>query len=97
MKLLATAILFTLCTSVSAQDGELFTKAKEHQLSNIDKRIFFLNELRSCVSGVSDKEGMKKCRDDHKTKMKALKGENESWRESIKVERKTKREDRKKK
>ena len=42
MKFLTTAILLTICTSVFAQDGELFAKAKEHHLANLDKRIVYL-------------------------------------------------------
>lgn len=96
MKLLTTIFLFTLSVSISAQDGELFTKAKEQQLSNIDKRITYLNELKSCLAGASDKSGLKKCREDHKAKVESLKNDNESWKEGMKSERKSKREARKK-
>jgi hypothetical protein len=91
MKILTTTILLTLCTTVSAQNGELFAKAKEHQIANIDKRISYLNELKSCISGSSEKESVKKCREEHKTKMETLKEGNESWKEGMKTERKTKR------
>ncbi len=96
MKILTTAILLTLCTSVSAQDGELFAKAKEHHLANLDKRIAYLQEQKSCASTATTKDAIKACRDAHKTKMQALKGENEGWKEGVKSERKTKREERKK-
>jgi hypothetical protein len=91
MKFLTTTILLTLCTTVSAQNAELFAKAKEHQIANIEKRISYLNELKSCISGSSEKEGIKKCREEHKTKMETLKEGNESWKEGMKAERKTKR------
>ncbi len=95
MKFLAIAVLFSLCTSVSAQDGEMLAKAKEHQLANIDKRITSLNELKGCISGAANKEAMQACRATHKTQMKALKDANDSWKTSLKSVKKTKRESRK--
>ena len=97
MKFLTTAVLLTICTSVSAQDGEMFTKAKEHHLSNLDKRIGLLQEQKSCASSATTKDAIKACRDAHKTQMNALKEGNESFKEGMKSERKTKREERKKK
>lgn len=97
MKILLTAILFSLCSSVSAQDGEVFTKVKEQHLANLDKRIALLQEQKACASSATTKDAMKACRDAHKTQMKALKSENEGWKEGMKSERKTKREERKKK
>ncbi len=97
MKFLTTAILLTLCTSVSAQDGELFAKAKEHHLANLEKRISYLQEQKACATSATTKDALKACRDTHKSKMEALKGENESWKEGMKSEHKAKREERKKK
>ncbi len=97
MKTLLTAILFSLCSSVSAQDGEMFAKAKEHHLANLDKRISLLQEQKSCASSATTKDALKACRDTHKSQMKALKDSNESFKEGMKSERKTKREERKKK
>lgn len=96
MKFLTIAVLFSVCTSVFAQDGEMFAKAKEHALSNIDKRIGHLNEMKSCVGSATNKDGIKSCRDAHKAQIKSLKDGNEGWREGMKTERKTKREERKK-
>lgn len=96
MKFLTIAVLFSLCSSVSAQDGEMFAKAKEHALSNIDKRIGYLNELKSCVSQAANKDAIKACRATHKTQVKALKDGNESWKEGMKSERQAKREAKKK-
>lgn len=97
MKFLTIAVLFSVCSSVSAQEGEMFAKAKEHALSNIEKRQGYLSELKSCVSGASNKEAMKSCRQKHKEQVKSLKDANESWREGMKSEMKTKREERRKK
>ncbi|MES2527628.1 MAG: hypothetical protein V4598_11100 [Bdellovibrionota bacterium] len=97
MKTLLTAILFTLCTSVSAQDGEMFAKAKEQHLSNLDKRIALLQEQKTCASAATTKDAMNACRDAHKTAMKSLKESNESFKEGMKSERKSKRDERKKK
>jgi len=91
LKLFTTVILLALCSSVSANDGEMLSKVKMQATANIDKRISYLQELKSCVSAATDKEGMKKCRADHKTKVKTLKDENESFRGSMKEERKAKR------
>ena len=97
MKILLTAILFSLCSTVSAEEGEMFAKAKEQHLSNLDKRISLLQEQRSCASTATTKDALKACRDAHKTKIEALKESNEAFREGMKSERKAKREERKKK
>ncbi len=89
MKFLTCALLISLCTSVSAQN-EVLAKAKEHALSNIDKRIGYLNELKSCISNAANKEGMKTCRATHKTQMKGLKDTNKAWRETVRSEKKKK-------
>ena len=95
MKFLTTAILLTICTSVFAQDGELFAKAKEHHLANLDKRIVYLQEQKTCASAATTKDAIKACRDAHKAKIQSLKGENEGWKEGMQSERKTKRDARK--
>ncbi len=87
MKFLTFAVVFSLCSSLSAQDGEMLGKAKEHQLSNIDKRISSLNELKVCISGAANKEAMQACRATHKTQMKALKDANESFSKQMKSSR----------
>lgn len=97
MKFLTIAVFFSICSSVSAQEGELLAKAKEQQLSNIDKRIGHLNELKTCISGASNREAMQACRATHENQMKSLKEANDSWKEVMKSERKAKREERKKK
>lgn len=91
MKLMTAVLFLTVCSSVSANEGDMLAKAKEHATSNIDKRIGFLQELKSCVSSATDKGSMKKCREEHKSKVKSLKDENESWREGMKEERKAKK------
>jgi hypothetical protein len=90
MKFLTIAVLFSICTSVSAQNNEVLAKAKEHALSNIDKRIGYLNELKSCISNAADKAGIKSCRATHKTQVSGLKDTNKAWRETMKAERKQK-------
>ncbi len=96
MKFLTFAVLFSICSSVSAQNAEVLAKAKEHALSNIDKRIGYLNELKSCISNAANKENIKTCRASHKTQVKGLKDKNKAWRESVKTERHTKRVESKK-
>ena len=91
MKLFSTVILLTLSSAVFANEGEMLAKAKEHQQANIDKRISWLQEMKSCVSGAADKAAMKKCHQDHKAKMETLKDENESWRDNMREERKSRR------
>lgn len=91
MKLMSAVFFLALCTSVSANEGEMLAKAKEHATSNIEKRIGYLQELKSCISAATERGSMKKCRDDHQTKMKSLKDENESWMEGMKAERKAKK------
>lgn len=91
MKFLSVVFILSLCTSVSAQDGEMFAKRKEHALVNIDKRIGFLQEMKSCISSATDKDGIQKCRQDHKEKMKSIKDENADWKEGRKAERAAKK------
>ena len=87
MKFMTTIIFSVFCLGVFAQDGEVFAKTKEHHLSNLDKRISYLQEQKACAAASTDKNGMKACRDAHQAKVKALKGENEGWRNSMKSER----------
>lgn len=91
MKIFSTVILLALTSAVFANEGEMLAKVKEHQLANIDKRIGWLQEMKSCVSGAADKAAVKKCHQDHKAKMESLKDENESWRDGMKEERRAKR------
>lgn len=98
MKFLTAVFLFALCGPVSAQEkNEMFAKAKEQALSNVDKRISSLNEMKSCFSGATNQEGMKACRKKHKEQMEALHESNEARRKEMKSERKARREKRKKK
>lgn len=89
MKIFTAIILFSMC-SFSFAEGEVLAKAKEHALSNINKRINYLNELKSCISNAPNKEGMKACRETHKSQLKTLKDTNKAWRESKNQERKRK-------
>lgn len=96
MKFLLSAILFTTCATVSAQENEMFTKAKEHAMSNVDKRIGYLNEMKTCFSSATNKEGMQACRKTHKAQLDALEDSNEAWREGRKSARKARKEAKKK-
>ena len=75
----------------------MFTKAKEHAMSNVDKRIGYLNEMKSCFSSATNQEGMKACRKTHKSQIDALEESNESMRSKMRSERKARKEAKKKK
>ncbi len=87
MKFLTTIIVSVFALGAFAQDGEMFAKAKEHHLSNLDKRISYLQEQKTCASAATNKDGIKACHAAHKTKVQALKGENESWKSGMKSEK----------
>lgn len=89
MKLLTTVIVSVFSLGVFAQDAEMFAKVKEHHLSNLDKRIGYLQEQKTCAAAATDKAGIKACRDAHQAKVKALKGENETFRSTTKSMKRT--------
>ena len=91
MKFVAIVFVMTLASVAFAEEGEMLAKVKEHSLSNIDKRITYLQEMKSCVSSAADKAAMKKCHEEHKTKVGALKDENETFRDGMREERKARR------
>ncbi len=87
MKFLTAVILSAFSLGVFAQNGEMFTKAKEHILSNLDKRISWLQEQKTCTAAATDQAGIKACRDAHQAKVQTLKGENESFKSGMKAEK----------
>jgi hypothetical protein len=91
MKFLSAVVLFSLSLTAFAQDAEMIAKIKEHKLANIDKRIGYLNELKSCVSAAQNKDAFKTCHQTHKAQVKTLKDSNEGWREGMKAERQAKK------
>lgn len=98
MKFLTVVAFISLSSFVFAQDQEKpFDEVKQHRLSNIDKRIGYLNELKSCVGSSTDHASMKKCNETHKAEMQALKSENSGWRSSKKAEWQAKKAQRKNK
>jgi hypothetical protein len=74
--------LFLLALPAFAE-GPNFESNKAEALKNIDERISKMQAHKACVSGASDKEAMKACRE----KMK-------DWREGEKEERMEKRKER---
>lgn len=96
MKTVLAVFLLAGSLSALAQENEMFQKVKGQRLSNIDKRLGYLQELKSCVSSSTDRGTMKSCDEAHKSKLKALKDSNEGFREGMKSERESRREARKK-
>lgn len=88
MKLLMMFAL--LSTSVFAQEEDL-SKAKEHMISSLDKRIALMQETKACVSAAANKEALKACKSQWKEKRQALKEEMKSKRQGWKKERKEKK------
>lgn len=91
MKFLSAVVLVSLSITAFAEDAEMIAKVKEHKLANIDKRIGYLNELKSCVSSAQSREAFKACHEKHKSQMVSMKDSNEDWREGMKAERKSKK------
>jgi hypothetical protein len=96
MKFLTTVLLFSVCAHLSAQtatapsasgQGQNMEEMKQHRLGNIDKRIGYLNELKSCISAATTKDAFRACEQTHKQEIQALKSGNESWRQGRKAAR----------
>lgn len=92
MKFLAAVFLLSLSPSLLADEHDKpFDQLKEQKLSNIDKRMTYLNELKSCVTAATNKETVKSCHDAHGAKMQTMMENHKSWKEAKKEERKSKR------
>lgn len=70
-----------------AMKAKRFEENKARILQNIDTRIGYINQFKSCVSGATSKDQMKSCRQDHKSKMQAFQAENKAKRQAWKKER----------
>lgn len=46
---------------------------KARAMKNLDLRISSLQTLKSCISGASEREGIKSCRKAHRERVKSLK------------------------
>lgn len=85
-------LLSTLAsTSTFAADGnkearkkEMFQKAKQMAVANIEKRISALQDTKSCISSASDKEALKKCREKAKDRAQSLRKESKERRKEMK-------------
>jgi hypothetical protein len=95
MKFFAIVILSMISYSAFA-DEENFAKAKEMMLTNIDKRISFIQEHKSCVSSAAEKTALKACHEKHNTNMQSLRSERKTMKEEFKSERKARKLDKKK-
>ncbi|MFL5783079.1 MAG: hypothetical protein ACJ76H_00635 [Bacteriovoracaceae bacterium] len=96
MKFLTAVLFLSVCANLSAQtpttpaaggQGQNMEEMKQHRLGNIDKRIGYLNELKSCISAASTKDAFHACEQTHKQEIQALKSGNQSWRQGRKAER----------
>ena len=94
MKLI-TLVFGLISFSAFAEDKQFFEKMKAMKLANIEKRIAYINELKSCVTSAADKEAMKVCNEKHNSDMKALHSDRNEMREQFKQERKVRKETKK--
>ena len=67
--------------------GPLFGEIKAKRLSNIDKRISALNELKSCISSAAEHAAMKTCDAKHRQQMDSLKEDNQGFKQHLNQER----------
>ncbi len=81
------------CMSLNAfpADDDHFAKVKTMMLTNIDKRLGYLQEHKTCVTAAADKDAMKACHDKHNAEMQSLHSDRKMMREQFKNERKEKK------
>jgi len=71
-----------------AKKKERLEMAKSMASSNIDKRIQALQEMKSCISSATDKESLKTCREQAKSKAESMRAENKAKRKERMANRK---------
>jgi len=80
-----TLLSFTILIYGAALHAEELETRKNKAIEGIDQRIEHLSNLKSCISSTSKKEELKRCRQEHRNKMKA-------FRETRRAERKNNQE-----
>jgi hypothetical protein len=99
MKILLIATLLMTMSAYADQKEENVATVKASILANIDQRISQMQAHKSCVSGASDHDQLKACRESNKEAMKKLhaenKGEREQWKAGKNERREKRREEKK--
>lgn len=84
MKFLVFALSVIVVFSVSFAEGDKAKMSLEDRKAkvtgHIDKRIASLNEFKTCVSGVTEKGGIKTCRKANKQRMAKIKEEQKAMK-----------------
>ena len=99
-KLLLIIVVIFLVQSMSyAEDGKGKSKGFEENkmrvLGNLDKKLRFLNEFKSCVTSAGSRHELKSCRMTNKTNMEAFRADrtaSKEERKKLRAARKEKRE-----
>ncbi|MBT4259069.1 MAG: hypothetical protein HOD90_04040 [Nitrospina sp.] len=99
-KLLLIIVVIFLVQSMSyAEDGKGKSKGFEENkvrvLGNLDKKLGFLNEFKSCVTSAGSRHELKSCRMTNKTNMEAFRADrtaSKEERKKLRAARKEKRE-----
>ena len=99
-KLLLIIVVIFLVQSMSyAEDGKGkgkgFEENKMRVLGNLDKKLRFLNEFKSCVTSAGSRHELKSCRMTNKTNMEAFRADrtaSKEERKKLRAARKEKRE-----
>ena len=92
MKFLTMTIFAMMSFFALAEDKPFFENMKAMKLANIEKRITYINELKSCVTAAADKDAFKNCNEKHNSDMKALHSDRKEMKEQFKKERKERKE-----
>lgn len=99
MKIFLMLAMILLSFSSFADESESkqqrLEEAKSKYVSHLEGMISALQEAKSCASGASDRESLKKCRQDLKSKRRAMKKNNKNKRKKFN-KRKNRREKRRK-
>ena len=86
-KLLLIIVVIFLVQSMSyAEDGKgkRFEENKVRVLGNLDKKLRFLNEFKSCVTSAGSRHELKSCRMTNKTNMEAFRADRTASKEERK-------------
>ena len=98
-KLLLIIVVIFLVQSMSyAEDGKGkgkgFEENKMRVLGNLDKKLRFLNEFKSCVTSAGSRHELKSCRMTNKKNMEAFRADRTASKEERKKIRAARKEER---
>ena len=86
--LLITVVIFLVQSMSYAEDGKGkgkgFEENKMRVLGNLDKKLRFLNEFKSCVTSAGSRHELKSCRMTNKTNMEAFRADRTASKEERK-------------